>query len=92
MESGVKGGGLSDSQLGTSFSALLAAREAQDNALRIPVASKQYATPSLAKVAAGQELILKESQGISSPQDGGGILPTTSKQKDIDMILQGDFE
>lgn len=68
-------GGMNNSQLGATFSAMLSAREAQDAALKMPV--KQYATPALQQVATGQALVLKQSEG---------------KQKDIDLILQGDLD
>lgn len=72
--------GMTNSQIGSSFSALLAAREAQDTALKTTVPTKQYATPSLTQLAASQAIIVKQQEG------------THSKQKDIDMILQGDFD
>lgn len=74
MASGLTVGGMNNSQLGSSFSAMLAAREAQDSALRAPVADKQLAN--------SQALVLPQKQ-VSMPE---------AKQKDIDMILQSDFD
>lgn len=82
MASGSTGGGMTNSQLGASFSAMLAAREAQDSSLRTPVADKQYATHALQQLANSQTLPLTQKQ-VPLPE---------GKQKDIDMILQGDFE
>lgn len=73
MASGSTGGGMTNSQLGVSFSAMLAAREAQD------VSLKQYATPALQQVANSQTT----QKQVPLPE---------AKQKDIDMILQGDFD
>jgi hypothetical protein len=70
--------GVDTSQVGTSFAAILAQREAQDATMRAPPV-KQYATPALTQVVAGQALV---KRNVSLPE---------AKQKDIDMILRGDF-
>jgi hypothetical protein len=74
----VRGGGLSDSQLGANFASMMAAREAQDVALRSAPPVKQYATPALTQVANEQTLAIHQQA-------------PSSKQKDIDCILQGDW-
>jgi hypothetical protein len=53
-------GGMTDSQLGVSLSAMLSAREAQDAALKMPI--KQYATPALQQVAMGQAIVMKQPE------------------------------
>ena len=78
FETSVKGNGEDGPQIGTSFAAMLAAREAQDASFKAPV--KQYATPALTQAVATQAVVLKQPQLANS------------KQKDIDMILQGDFD
>jgi hypothetical protein len=103
FETNVKGNDGGGAQLSNSFSAILAAREAQDAAIKAPPA-KQYATPALTQVATSQALVLS-SVGTShyatdaklwhpavvkQPQVFGQNL--SNKQKDIDMILQGDFD
>jgi hypothetical protein len=82
FETSVKGNDMGGAQLGTSFSAMLAAREAQDVSFKAPV--KQYATPALTHAVTSQAVVLKQEQVLSQN--------LSKKQKDIDMILQGDFD
>ncbi len=101
FETSVKGNDGSNAQLGTSFSAMLAAREAQDASFKAPPATpaKQYATPALQEVA-NQSLVLSSAGTSHYATDAKlwhpAVLKQTqvagSKQKDIDMILQGDFD
>lgn len=97
FETSVKGNDGGGAQLGNSFSAMLAAREAQDAAIRSPPA-KQYATPALQQVA-NQALVLSSAGTSHYATDTKlwhpAVLKQTqmsNKQKDIDMILQGDFD
>lgn len=76
--------------LGASFASMMAAREAQDAALKSPVPVKQYATPALTQVASGQSLT-QVASGQALPLVASSKAPTT-KQKDIDLILQSDWE
>jgi len=81
LGNGVKG----DTQLGANFSALLAARDAQDRHFAQPsntTLPKVYATPALQSVATNQALTLKQTQVAGQKQ----------KQADIDLLLHNDYD